>query len=286
VIGSVAKLIEEFYVFPDLAKSMSAVLRIREKRGAYRKIAEGDLLAVRLTDDLLAVGHDKHLSVRFSSEILPPDDIAKPTDPLVRERLASSNCGFEKAEHLAPNIGYLKFNFFADPEICASTAAAAMNFLADSDALILDVRDNHGGMGGMVEFISSYLFAESTHLDDVYRRRENATYESWTLAYVPGKKFVDKPVLVLTSKRTFSAAEDLCYALKNLKRATLIGETTGGGAHPVDPHRIDDHFSIIVPSGRSISPITKTDWEGTGVEPDIKVHAAAALDEALRRARR
>jgi hypothetical protein len=285
VIESVSRLLDEFYVFPDVAKRMSAVLRIQEKRGKYRKIAEGDLLAVRLTDDLLAVSHDKHLSVRFSSEIVPPDDIAGPSDPLVRERLASNNCGFEKAEHLAPNIGYLKFNFFADPEICASTAAAAMNFLADSDALILDLRDNHGGMGGMVEFISSYLFAEATHLDDVYRRRENATYESWTLAYVPGKKFVDKPVLVLTSKRTFSAAEDLCYALKNLKRAALIGETTGGGAHPVDPHRIDDHFSIIVPSARSISPITKTDWEGMGVEPDVKVAAADALDEALKRAR-
>ena len=102
---------------------------------------------------------------------------------------------------------------------------------------------------------------------------------------VLGKRFVDKPVFVLTSKATFSAAEGFSYALKNLKRATLIGETTGGGAHPVEPHRIDDNFFIIVPSGRSISPITKTDWEGTGVEPDVKVPAASALDEALKRAR-
>jgi retinol-binding protein 3 len=181
---------------------------------------------------------------------------------------------------LPPNIGYVKLNMFADPDICALTASAAMTFLADSDALILDLRDNNGGKGSMVEFIASYLFAAHTHLNDIYRRPQNATQEAWTLPYVPGKKFIGKPVFVLTSKRTFSAAEDLCYALKNLQRATLIGETTGGGAHPVEFKRIDDHFAMVVPTGRSISPITKSDWEGTGVEPDVKVAAAQALDVA------
>jgi C-terminal processing protease CtpA/Prc len=173
---------------------------------------------------------------------------------------------------------------FADSEICASTAIAALNFLADSDVLILDLRDNHGGMSGMVVLIASYLFDEPIHLNDAYDRK-NAIKEFWTSPNVPGKKFIGKPVFLLTSKATFSAAEDFCYAVKNLKRATLVGERTGGGAHPVDLQRIDDHFSIVVPLARSISPITKTDWEGAGVEPDVNVPAADALTEALARAR-
>jgi C-terminal processing protease CtpA/Prc len=123
------------------------------------------------------------------------------------------------------------------------------------------------------------------HLDDIDDHQENMTEQLWTIPYLPGKKFTGKPVLVLISGRTFSASEELAYDLKSLKRATLIGETTGGGAHTVAPHRIDEHFFIRVPFGRFVNPITKTDWEGTGVEPDIKVSAANALDEALRRAR-
>jgi hypothetical protein len=286
IIATVGRLLKESYVFPDVAKKMAAALRAKEKRGEYKDIVDGAVFAVRLSDDLRDVSHDPHLELRFSPVAQPREEPAKHAepDPILRRELMAVNCGFEKAEHLAPNIGYLKFNVFADPEICTPTAVAAMNFVGDSDALIIDLRDNNGG-GGMGQFIASYLFAERTHLNDVYSREDNATHEAWTLPYVPGKKFIGKPVFVLTSKQTFSAAEDFCYALKNLKRATLIGETTGGGAHPVEPHRIDDHFSIILPIGRSISPITKTDWEGTGVEPDVKVPADEALTEALRRAR-
>ena len=137
----------------------------------------------------------------------------------------------------------------------------------------------------MVAVICSYLFDESVHLDDIDDHQENMTEQLWTIPYLPGKKFTGKPVWVLISGRTFSASEELAYDLKSLKRATLIGESTGGGAHTMAPHRIDEHFFIRVPFGRFVNPITKTDWEGTGVEPDIKVSAANALDEALRRAR-
>jgi len=136
----------------------------------------------------------------------------------------------------------------------------------------------------MVAGISSYLFAEPTHLNDLYNRKEDKTTEYWTLRDVPGPRFADKPVFVLTSKRTFSGAEEFAYNLKNLKRATIIGETTGGGAHPVSGHRIDDHFMIGVPFARAINPISKTNWEGTGVEPDIKVPASEALDVATKMA--
>jgi C-terminal processing protease CtpA/Prc len=155
-----------------------------------------------------------------------------------------------------------------------------MNFLANTDALIVDLRENGGGSPVMVAYVQSYLFSQRTHLNDLWTRRTNTTDEYWTRD-VPGKRFGgSKPVFVLTSRNTFSGAEEFTYNLKNLKRATIIGETTGGGAHPVSGHKIDERFMIGVPFARAINPISKTNWEGTGVEPDVKVPAAEALATA------
>jgi C-terminal processing protease CtpA/Prc len=178
----------------------------------------------------------------------------------------------------------LKFNAFLDPAVCGSTAVAAMNFLGNVDAIIFDLRHNGGGDPKMIAFISTYLFDEPTHLNDLYDRKKDSRTQYWTLPYVPGKRLPGKPVFVLTSKRTFSGAEEFSYDLKNLKRATIIGETTGGGAHPVSGHRVDDHFRIGVPFAKAVNPISKTNREGTGVEPDVKVPADEALDVAKKMA--
>jgi hypothetical protein len=279
--GVVAKL-TELYVFPEVATKMVEALRAHQKNGEYDAITDGDVFATRLTKQLQAVSHDKHLRVVCVPEVLPKDD-PKPDraiPPEMRARMEHDNCGFEKAERLDSNIGYLKFNFFGPPSVCGPTATAAINFLANVDALIFDLRENGGGHPEMVVFVASYLFDERTRLNDIYDRKENKTTEYWTKPDVPGKKIVGKPVYVLTSKRTFSGAEDFTYAMKNLKRATIIGETTGGGAHPTRGCRVDDHFLVGVPFARSISYITKTDWEGTGVEPDVKIAADQALDVA------
>jgi C-terminal processing protease CtpA/Prc len=180
-------------------------------------------------------------------------------------------------------VGYLKFDMFAPPELCGPTAAAAMNFLAGTRALIIDLRENGGGAPRMVTYLSSYLFATRTHLNDLWTRRTDRTEEFWTLDSVPGRRFGGaKPVYVLTSAQTFSGAEEFAYNLKTLKRATVVGETTGGGAHPVRGQRIDEHFMIGVPFARAINPITHTNWEGVGVEPDVKVPASEALATAQR----
>jgi hypothetical protein len=279
VVDRTARLLAAFHVDPAIGKSLSTALRKRAARGEYRALRYGDELARKLTEDLRALGHDQHLEVRFRYFVEPVGVPAKNADDEAR-RLAAANCGFEKAEHLRPNIAYLKFDFFGEPEICAATASAAMNFMADSDALIVDLRDNNGGRVAMVTFIATYLFAGPTHLSDGFQRAGNVTTESWTLPYVPGKRFVDKPVFVLISKRTFSAGEGLAYVLKDLKRATLVGETTVGGSGTIEFKPIDAHFTVVVPTGRVLSPITKTDWAGTGVEPDVKVTAEGALDAA------
>ena len=283
--GAVASL-NEFYVYPETAKKMEAALRARQKKGEYDAVEGAAAFADLLTDHLQQVSHDKHLRVNFSPAVLPKD--GAPRDPdldaRMRTRMERDNCLFEKAERLPSNIGYLKFNAFLDPDVCGPTAVAAMNFLGNVDAIIFDLRDNGGGDPKMIALISTYLFDKPTHLNDLYNRKEDASTQFWTLPYVPGKRLAGKPVFVLTSKLTFSGAEEFAYNLKNLKRATLIGETTGGGAHPVSGHRIDDHFMIGVPFARAVNPISKTNWEGTGVEPDIKVPANQALEVAKEKA--
>jgi len=286
VIDGVVANLNEFYVYPESAKKMEEALRERQKKGAYDAVTDGEKFATMLTDDLQQVSHDKHLHVMFSPEVLPkgepkrtPDDEAR-----MRTELERDNCAFEKVERLPSNIGYLKFNAFLDPVICGPTAMAAMNFLGNVDAIIFDLRANGGGDPKMIAFISTYLFGEPTHLNDLYNRKEDSTTQYWTMPYVPGKRLTGKPVFVLTSKRTFSGAEEFSYNLKNLKRATIIGETTGGGAHPVSGHRVDDHFMIGVPFAKAVNPISKTNWEGTGVEPDVKVPAVEALDVAKKMA--
>ena len=286
VIEGAAVKLNESYVFPEAAKKMGDAIRERAKRGEYDAVNSGPLFANMLTEHLRDVSHDKHLRVGFNPGRIPdgpptpsPDAIAQQ-----RRRMEQINCGFVKVEQLPGNVGYVKFNMFADVDICGPTASAAMNFVANADALIVDLRDNGGGQPKMVAYVTSYLFSKRTHLNDLWTRKTNATEEFWTQD-VPGKRLGDeKPVYVLTSKRTFSGAEEFTYNLKNLKRATIIGETTGGGAHPVSGQRIDEHFMIGVPFARAINPYSKTNWEGTGVEPDVKVPAADALTTAQKMA--
>jgi len=222
----------------------------------------------------------------YSAEPLPPEreDRGPSHEDIARqiEFMRTVNFGFEKVERLPGNVGYIDLRGFQPAQFGAETVVAAMNFLANTDALIIDLRRNGGGEPAMVALISSYLFGpEPVHLNDLYFRPDNSTRQWWTLPYVPGKRYGEKKeVYVLTSNRTFSAAEEFTYNLKNLKRATIVGETTGGGAHPGGPRRINEHFGIWVPSGRAINPITKTNWEGTGVKPDVDVPADQALKVA------
>jgi hypothetical protein len=282
--GAVAAL-NDTYVFPQTAKKIEVAVRAHQQKGDYDAISDGDDFAKRLTDDFQAISHDKHMRVMFSPAALPDFDNQKP-DPKreaeERKEMERMNCGFKKAEVLEGNIGYLKFDFFADPGICGPTVVAAMNFLANVNAIIFDLRENGGGDPKMVTFVSSYLFAERTHLNDLWTRKGDVTEQYWTDPYVPGKRLEGKPAFVLTSKNTFSGGEEFTNNLKVLKRATIVGETTGGGAHPVRGHRITEHFGIGVPFARAINPVTHTNWEGTGVEADVKVDASQALEEAIK----
>src|SRR6202043_391552 len=187
-----------------------------------------------------------------------------------------------KGEILPNNIWYIKFDGFMDASFCGPTVVAAMGFVAHTDAIIFDLRQNGGGQPAMVTLIASYLFDKPTHLIDIYNRKEDSTTQNWTSSYLPGPRLAKIPVFVLTSKGTFSGAEEFAFDLKNQKRATIVGETTGGGAHPVSGHPVGDYFMVAVPFAKSLDPVTKTNWEGTGVEPDIKVATDDALATAAR----
>ena len=285
VIDAILKELNDRYVFPEVAKQIETSIRQKAANKEYDAITSAEEFAKKLTEDLQAVSRDKHMRVRYSADSIPVRKQA--SEPTAEERaqfennIKRSNFAFEKVERLPGNIGYIKFNGFVGPELGAETVAAAMNFVANTDALIFDLRENGGGDPEMVAVICSYLFGDKpVHLNNLYWREGNRTEEFWTKPNVPGKKYLDKDVYVLTSSRSFSGAEEFTNNLKVLKRATIVGETTGGGANPGGVFRVHEHFGIFVPTGRAINPITKTNWEGTGVEPDVKVSKELALKTA------
>ena len=281
VIDGVGDSLKEYYIDLPVAEQMTGALRAHEAKGDYVAISDGDAFASQLTKDLQAVSHDKHLRVNFNPFKAPPMREPTPEDEArFHKQMERDNCAFDKVEILPNNIGYIKFDGFMDAEFCGPTVVAAMGFVAHTDALIFDIRQNGGGQPAMVTMIASYLFDHPVHLIDMYFRKEDRTQQNWTLSYLPGQRMPTQPVFVLTSKRTFSGAEEFAFDLKNQKRATIVGETTGGGAHPVSGHLVADYFMVGVPVAKSLDPVTKTNWEGTGVEPDVKVPAADALTTA------
>ncbi|HMU46447.1 MAG TPA: S41 family peptidase [Chitinophagaceae bacterium] len=286
VIDSFSSLLKNNYIFPEVAEKMNQLIAGKLSKGDYNNITDPVQFAQQLTTDLQSVSKDKHLRAGYNPQVVKElrSQSGNNNDEVpVRflEQMRASNYGFSEVKLLPGNIGYLDLRGFVDAKYGSETAVAAMNFLSNADALIIDLRQNGGGSPSMIQLITSYLYGpEPVHLNNFYFRPTNENTQTWTLPYVPGKRRPDVPVYILTSNRTFSAAEEFTYNLKNLKRATIVGETTGGGAHPGGTLAATDRFTLWVPKGRAINPITNTNWEGAGVEPDIKIVASNALETA------
>lgn len=276
LVRSLSEKLKAYYVFPDIAEEICTCLQQHHANGEYADIKEGEFLAFALTTHMQEVNHDEHLWVRWHEEPLPGDDRPLRYEPeWVAERQQEArlgNYGLHKVERLPGNVGYLDIHYFHRPAWGGDTAVAAMGFLANASAMIIDLRQCTGGHPGMVALISSYLFEEEpVHLDSIYWREEDLTQQYWTLPYVPGKRLGDKPVYVLIGKATFSAGEAFAYDLRSRQRATLVGEKTDGGAHPGASYRLHPHFEVFIPVGRAINPVSGANWEGSGVTPDVSV---------------
>jgi hypothetical protein len=285
VVRTLSERLRAYHVYPDIAEEICKHLQKHHDDGDYADLTEGELFALALTLHLQEVGHDEHLWVRWHPEPLPDDDRPLRHNPeWVAERLQEArldNYGLYKVERLQGNVGYLDIRYFHRPAWGGDTAVAAMNFLANVNALIIDLRRCTGGYPGMTTLISSYLVGEeSVHLDSIYWREEDVTQQYWTLPYVPGKRLGDIPVFVLISKVTFSAGEGFAYDLRSRQRATLVGEETDGGAHPGASYRLHPHFEVFIPVGRAINPATGANWEGSGVTPDVSVPQERAFTVA------
>jgi len=297
VVNTMATEINQQYVFPKLGKKTAAYITKQLNSGAYANIVDGKAFAKKLTRDLQSINHDKHMRVRFTPPPPPPppsmnsqlaevDVHNNQLAQLKRKRNnQEENFGFYKVERLAGNVGYLDLRYFSGNKKAQSAAIAAMQFLQNTDALIIDMRNNRGGNPKMVEFICSYFFAANTHLNSLYWRVPNITEEYRSLVTIEGNRRLDVPVYILTSNKTFSGAEELSYNFKTQQRATLVGEVTGGAANPGGEVRINALFGMFMPTGTAINPITKTNWEGVGVIPDVKTSAEQAFDKAYQLAK-
>ena len=282
VVGRLAALLDSFYVSPEVGKRMSDSLHARLKRGVYDRYTNGATFAIHLRADLDDIAHDKHLQILYS--LLPRGPEPQPDTVTAHQREREADCPVWATGRLEGNVGYLRFDGFVDPGECGSTIVTAITALAETKALIIDLRENAGGgKAGSTPLLESYLFDRRTHLSDVRFRYTGDTRERWTLDSVAGARFGgEKPVYVLTSAHTLSAGEELAYDLQALKRATIVGETTSGQAHATFEARIENHFGVLLPTGKTLNPVTGTDWEGVGVVPDVKVAASEALTTAQR----
>ena len=266
----------DHYVFPDVAKSTEKHIRAQLKKGHFDQFKDKKSFADALTASVQEINNDKHMRIWANKPFVAPENtperrVEEHLDRVERNR--RRNAGFNNVEILEGNVGYLDLRGFAGLNQGKPMADAYMKLMANCDAIIVDVSKNGGGDPKMVQYLCSYFFNEKLLLNSLYWRKGDKTEEFWTLDEVDGQKLPDVPLFIITGERTFSAAEEFSYNMQTRKRATLVGQTTGGGANPGGGMAINDDLTVFIPTGKAINPITKTNWEGVGVIPEVKASA-------------
>ena len=275
-------LMNDYYVFPDVAKSTEVHLKKQLKEGHFNEFNDDLSFAKALTISVQSINKDKHMRIRVNPAF---EEEANSPERMVEERFyqinrsRKFNSGFSSVKILEGNVGYLDLRGFAGMESGKEIADAYMKLMARSDAVIIDLSKNGGGSPAMVQYLCSYFFDKVVHLNSLYWRDGDRTQEFWSLEKVGGEKMPNVPLFVITSERTFSGAEEFSYNMQTQKRATLVGQTSGGGANPGGTMPVNENLSVFIPSGKAINPITNTNWEGVGVIPDIKTSPEDALDK-------
>jgi hypothetical protein len=292
VTTSLADALAKHYLDADKGAQLAAFVREYVHHGNYDSLSSPGELARALSADLRDAANDSHLGVEFSAATVPDegdrgidhppdDDVSLPQWLIDRLGRTLAKFGVEEVSQSPSGIAYICLDAFFRPFLAAEKYAAAMDRVAGSRALIIDLRTNGGGKADSVPLLASYFFDRPTHLSDIEYPRTGERRAMWTRTDVEGTRYGStRPVFILTSHQTHSAAEDFAYAMQTRQRATIVGETTRGGAHPVTRYRLDPHFIVHMPTAQSISPITHTNWEAKGVQPDVRVPAGSALETA------
>lgn len=297
VLENIKKLIGRNYVFADRVLLINNSIDSLNLSGKYDSIEEYDSFAVILTDDLVAITKDLHFKVQYNPEFIKSNrerrasraepnqqDVSEPEVKPIDWNLwyaQKENFGFDKVEILGGNIGYIKMNFWQPIDWVKPTIDATMKFISNTDALIIDLTDNQGGYSPTDSYLGSYFFeGESKLWISSYDRSTGETKDVFTFEEVGGKKYLDKPVFILVSEKTFSLAEQFAYCMKHFNKAQIVGQTSSGAAHAIIFPEVNENFSIQLPSSRSIHPVTKVDWEGTGVIPNTTTSLSEALTTA------
>ncbi|MFJ2909887.1 S41 family peptidase [Streptomyces sp. NPDC087228] len=280
VIDETARLLIEHYVFPETAEQLTDLLQRRLAEGAY-DVDSAEELGRLVTEDLQSVNGDRHLRLKYHAAPVPPEQGAA-TLTAMRRDFDISLGGAPRVELLDGGVAVVELAPALFPlEWAAEPLSAALTLASRARALIVDLRANQGGDPDTVAFVCSYLLDERTHLNTMHWRDGERREQSWSLPHVPGARFGgSKPLYVLSSGITFSGAEELTYNLQQLGRAVVVGERTGGGAHPREGWTVHPHLEATIPLGRPVNPVSGTNWEGTGVQPDIPCAAADSLDRA------
>lgn len=279
-VHTLSQLMKDFYVFPDIAKKTETHLLKQLAEGHFDQFTSDQAFADALTKSVQSVNNDKHMRIGVKPPYVAPE---RSPERMIEEqlhnleRVKNYNAGFNTVKVMEGNVGYLDLRGFAGINTGKEMADAYMKLIANTDAVIIDLSKNGGGDPAMVQYLCSYFFAEKVHLNSLYFRENDETIDFFTLEDVDGVKMPDIPLFVITSEKTFSGAEEFSYNMQTQKRATLVGQTTGGGANPGGTREINDNLMVFIPTGMAINPITKTNWEGIGVVPEIKTE----IDETL-----
>lgn len=286
-IQSISKALKEEYIFPDVASEISKVLEKNEESGVYTKYQNPHDLSAKLTEDIRSINKDVHLSVVYTPQkgggmrMVMRGGTGSGANSKYLKALARKNYGFKSVEIMEGNVGYINLTSFVSPTYAGETAAAAMQYLYNTDAIIFDLRENRGGAGEMYQLLASYLFDQGPlKLNEIYWPSEDRRYQVWTLPHLPNKRMPNKDIYILNSSITASAAEVFSYTLKHHNRAKIVGEITVGAANPISPTKVSKDFTVWMSKGEATHPITKSNWEGKGVIPHVQTTRQNALNTA------
>ena len=286
IYNKTKQLMTQNFIFPERVEGCMDKMRLELDSARYVNLMDRSEFITAFNKSLKRICEDKHfwLSVRVKR-----DDNKMPLSPFMQQQLEfnnqrADNFGVNKVEMLADSIGYIKLDYFREPAHSSQVWLSAVDLIRHGKALIMDLRENHGGRPEMVALISSYFLAKPTHLVTFFERGDKVGQQSWSFAEVPGEKIADMPLYILVGPQTGSAGEGFSYHMKHLKRATLIGESTYGAGNPGSNYSINDDWQIFIADGRPENAITGKNWEGQGVIPNIKVNANEAIKTAIRQA--